>query len=100
MIPASDPGKALSLVYTYVPKERILWFCDFGSRAYGTDGPDSDYDYRGIYIADPADVFACTYSAKDNVELHANAEGKKYDIGMWELKKVLEFTRQEQPQRH
>lgn len=37
----------------FLDEKHLLLKCLAGSRAYGTATPDSDIDYRGIFIADP-----------------------------------------------
>lgn len=52
-----------------------------GSRSYGTNTPDSDYDYRGFYFPDPKYVLG----------LRAGPESRNFikdgnDVAFWELR--------------
>lgn len=35
---------------------RVLFETVFGSRLYGTETPESDYDYKGVYVPSPAEI--------------------------------------------
>jgi hypothetical protein len=53
-----------------------------GSRAYGTDNPDSDHDFRGVYVAGLRRVLSLG-GAKDALELNSIAEDA--DVVVYEL---------------
>lgn len=56
-----------------------------GSKAYGTDHPDSDDDLRGVYLAPTADVLSLR-PPRQTVE---NDEGVEPDVVLHELHKFL-----------
>ena len=45
----------------------LVYKCLVGSRAYGTNLPDSDYDYKGIYIQPKNDILGLKY--KEQIEV-------------------------------
>ena len=40
-------------------KEPVIFATLYGSRLYGTDGPDSDYDFRGVFLPFKKDLLLC-----------------------------------------
>jgi hypothetical protein len=67
----------------------ILFKAISGSRAYGTNTPESDFDYRGIYILPEDDILGDTYVDQVSDE--------KNDIIYYELKRFLELVRKNNP---
>lgn len=54
----------------------LIFKCKFGSHLYGTDTPQSDLDYKGIYIPDERDIIL--QRAKKNITNNTkNSEGIK-----------------------
>jgi predicted nucleotidyltransferase len=51
----------------------IIYKCQFGSRAYGLEVEDSDYDMRGIYLA-PADMHWSIWGLPEQIENYENQE--------------------------
>ena len=43
-----------------------------GSRAYGTAMPDSDYDYRGIFCADPINIRTPFFPIREKIDMSEN----------------------------
>jgi predicted nucleotidyltransferase len=74
--PAADPAVEAAL------RERIIYRCVVGSRAYGLDEAGSDTDRRGIYLA-PPDIVASLAGAPEQIEDPETEEC------YWELKKFL-----------
>ena len=64
--------------------QRLLYLALSGSHAWGLSRPDSDLDFRGIYIDSTVREFDI-YSHKDTVEF---SEGI-YDVQLYELGKFL-----------
>ena len=73
----------------------ILYACESGSRAWGFESPDSDYDVRFIY-SHPQDWYLqVDYEKKrDVIEVPIN---KVLDISGWDLKKSLQLLMKSNP---
>jgi predicted nucleotidyltransferase len=74
---------------------RILYACESGSRAWGFESTDSDYDVRFIYAHDlnwylSYDVERC----RDVIEKPIDAD---IDIGGWDLRKTLALMAKSNP---
>lgn len=63
-------------------KDFIIYRCVVGSRAFGLDDENSDYDYRGIYLP-PAELHWSMYGVPEQLEDKAKEEC------FWELQKFL-----------
>jgi predicted nucleotidyltransferase len=68
----------------------VIFRCVVGSRAYGLDGPGSDTDRRGIYLA-PAELHWSLYGVPEQLEDHARQEC------YWELQKFLDLALKANP---
>lgn len=64
---------------------RILWAIESGSRSWGFDSPDSDYDVRFIYV-NRSDWYLTVEEGRDVIELPVN---EVLDISGWDLRKTL-----------
>lgn len=62
--------------------DRVIYRCVVGSRAFGLDTEDSDYDRRGIYLP-PADLQWSLYGLPEQLENDQRQEA------YWELQKFL-----------
>lgn len=67
----------------------ILFKAISGSRAYGTNTPESDFDYRGIYILPEEDILGDTY-----IEQVSDTTN---DTIYYEIKRFLELVRKNNP---
>lgn len=66
-------------------KTQLLFLCISGSKAYGTDTPDSDTDFRGVFInEDPKDILGITRLEE---EVRANP-----DSSLFELRKFVRLA--------
>ena len=65
---------------------RVLYACESGSRAWGFESQDSDYDVRFIYAL-PRDHYLGIREPIDMIDLGVDDEG--LDITGWELRKAL-----------
>lgn len=74
----------------YDLRERIIYACVVGSRAYGLAGDDSDTDRRGIYLA-PAKLEWSLYGVPEQLE------DKEREECYWELKKFLTLALKANP---
>lgn len=70
----------------------VLYACEAGSRAWGMDSPDSDYDVRFIYIQ-PLEWYLSVRQPRDVIERC----GPVFDLAGWELRKALALLRKSNP---
>lgn len=71
----------------------ILYACESGSRAWGFESTDSDWDVRFIY-KHPLDYYITPYNKKDVIELPIK---DNLDINGWDLKKALVLLNNSNP---
>lgn len=64
-------------------EKNIIFKCLTGSRAYGTDVPESDYDYKGVYIQNKDELSGFNYQPQIQI-------GK--DETYYELRRFLELA--------
>ena len=71
----------------------ILWACESGSRAWGFESTDSDYDVRFIYLREQDDYLRVS-SLRDVIEMPISDD---LDISGWDLTKALGLLRKSNP---
>ena len=76
-------------------KERvkIIYAIESGSRAWGFESIDSDYDVRFIYVRKKED-YLCLDEKSDVIELPID---KVFDISGWDIKKALKLLYKSNP---
>lgn len=76
-------------------KERIkiLYAVESGSRGWGFESKDSDYDVRFIY-AHPPDSYLSINGKKDNIE---HPVSTLLDVSGWDIKKALKLFKNSNP---
>lgn len=74
---------------------RILYACESGSRAWGFESPDSDYDVRFIYMR-PSDWYLSVNleAKRDVIELPID---EVLDINGWDVRKALQLFAKSNP---
>ena len=72
---------------------RIVYACETGSRAWGFESTDSDYDVRFLYVR-PIESYLSIYPKRDVIELPITGD---LDINGWDLKKALLLLRKSNP---
>ena len=72
---------------------RILYACESGSRAWGFESKDSDFDVRFIYIRKPH-WYLTIQKKRDVIERPIDND---LDISGWDLPKALELFRKSNP---
>lgn len=72
---------------------RIVYACESGSRAWGFESRDSDYDVRFLYLH-PARRYLGISQVRDVVE---RALSSNLDISGWDLRKALQLLRKSNP---
>jgi predicted nucleotidyltransferase len=71
----------------------ILWACESGSRAWGFESQDSDYDVRFIYLR-KTEAYLRASEFRDVIEKPISAD---LDISGWDLPKALGLFRKTNP---
>ena len=66
-------------------KVQVLYAVESGSRAWGVESPDSDYDVRFIYVREAKDYLSLQ-EKRDVIEWQLD---EVWDINGWDLKKAL-----------
>jgi uncharacterized protein len=75
----------------------ILFACESGSRAWGFESPDSDWDVRFIYKRDVTHYLTLS-NPRDVVEVPFDKElGDELDLVGWDIKKTLGLMRGSNP---
>jgi predicted nucleotidyltransferase len=72
---------------------RILWAIESGSRSWGFESPDSDYDVRFIYIHRP-EWYLSVFENRDVIEIPVS---KELDVSGWDLRKTLRLFKKSNP---
>ena len=72
---------------------RVLYACESGSRAWGFESADSDYDVRFIYLR-PVDWYLTIRKKRDVIEKPLDDD---LDVSGWDLPKALEMLRKSNP---
>lgn len=85
------PQKIKEIEQTYGVE--ILWAVESGSRAWGFESPDSDFDIRFIYKRKPQDYLKLTQS-RDVIELPI---ADTWDMNGWDLDKALKLLAKSNP---
>lgn len=76
-----------------VENVKILLACESGSRAWGFESTDSDYDVRFKYLR-PRDWYLTIYPGRDVIERPIDDQ---LDVSGWDLKKALALFRKSNP---
>lgn len=71
----------------------ILYACESGSRAWGFESVDSDYDVRFLYLH-PAHWYLRVWPGRDVIEPPVD---NQFDISGWDLRKALQMLRKSNP---
>lgn len=82
----------LDKIITKIEKEenvKVLFLIESGSRAWGFESKDSDYDVRGVFIQD----YNTFLDGKEQVSKNIN----DIDIELWDLKKFLRLMTKSNP---
>ena len=72
---------------------KVIYACESGSRAWGFESPDSDYDVRFIYVH-RTDWYLTVQDKRDVIERPIDDE---LDISGWDLPKALKLLRKSNP---
>ena len=71
----------------------VVYACESGSRAWGFESKDSDYDVRFIYIR-PTEWYLTIQDKRDVIEYQID---ERLDISGWDFPKALELFRRSNP---
>jgi Predicted nucleotidyltransferase len=72
---------------------KIIYACESGSRAWGFESTDSDYDVRFIYIR-PINWYLSIYDKRDVIEKPIS---DSLDINGWDVRKALQLLKKSNP---
>lgn len=72
---------------------KIIYAVESGSRAWGFESVDSDYDVRFIYVREKED-YLCLDEKSDVIELPID---EVFDISGWDIKKALKLLYKSNP---
>ncbi len=75
-------------------KVKILYACESGSRAWGFESQNSDYDVRFIYLR-KTEWYLTIQDKRDVIEYPI--EDDLYDVSGWDLTKALKLLRKSNP---
>ncbi len=76
-----------------VEEVTVLYACESGSRAWGFESDDSDYDVRFIYLR-RTDWYLTIQNKRDVIEKPINDE---LDVSGWDVPKALQLLRKSNP---
>ena len=88
----------INLVLDRIEKDKqvkILYACEAGSRAWGFQSKDSDYDVRFIYLNRPEWYISISEKPRDVIE-HVHKE-TDLDVVGWDLRKTLRLLKKTNP---
>ena len=90
-----SPDKLRDLLYKVECEHslNVIYGLESGSRAWGFESQNSDYDVRFLYVR-PIDWYLCIEKRDDVLELGTSRE---IDLSGWDLRKALLFLRQSHP---
>ncbi len=74
---------------------RVVYACESGSRAWGFESTDSDYDVRFLYLHDRSWYLSIDIETKRDV-IETPIEGV-WDVNGWDLRKALRLMRKSNP---
>ena len=97
MIDEAVRGRIISCLDALEESEgvRILYACESGSRAWGFESVDSDYDVRFLYARPPHWYVSIDLERKPDT-IERPAEGS-LDLAGWDLRKALALLRKSNP---
>lgn len=72
---------------------KIIYACESGSRAWGFESQNSDYDVRFIYVR-PLDDYLTIFEQRDVIERPLHDE---LDVNGWDIRKALQLLRKSNP---
>ncbi len=61
--------------------DRHLFKCLVGSRAHGLNDPDSDYDYRGVFVVPTAEILRIGAKPKATHRTEGEADDASWEVG-------------------
>lgn len=76
---------------------KVLFACESGSRAWGFESHNSDYDVRFIYVRDKFDYLSI-FEKRDVIE--CELDDNNIDCSGWDLKKALKLAYKSNPPLH
>lgn len=88
------PDAVHNFIETELAKENgeILFLGIHGSHLYGFESPDSDTDYRGMFITDTRGLLGVTRRPKDVIEPGGNTKRLEQDTELFEIAKEVSLS--------
>lgn len=76
----------------------ILYACESGSRSWGFESPNSDYDVRFLYRHKPEWYTSLRKHRRDVIEVNTKgAKGEELDISGWDIRKAFGLLMKSNP---
>ncbi len=64
-----------------IERKKVILKCLVGSRAHGLHTPESDYDYRGVFVVPTADILKVGARTKNTHWIEGQTDDTMYEIG-------------------
>lgn len=88
-VPCGEAVAAVSMVRDRIPGDAIL-IALVGSHAYGTERPDSDRDFRGVFVAPTARILGWDKPAE-------TVDRRDPDMALYEIEKFMRLAAKANP---
>ncbi len=75
---------------------RVLFACEAGSRAWGIESPDSDYDVRFLYVR-PRAWYLSLSNGREVLDTRGKQPDPVWDVSGWDIRKALRLFRKSNP---
>ncbi|KAJ6246938.1 hypothetical protein M0813_02194 [Anaeramoeba flamelloides] len=76
----------------------VLLCCEAGSREWGLDNPDSDYDIRGFFYHNDKSAYMTAIDSPDSVEqIDFMSKDRIIDFSLWDIKKMFKLLAKSNP---
>lgn len=95
-IPPLDLNKHYKGSHSWL-SDRIVYMCEYGSHAYGTATPSSDYDYRGVAVA-PMEYYTGILNTFEQAVFDSDKDSvHKIDVQIYDIRVFARHILQNNP---